>query len=111
MANLARKLSGGNTSSQNSTTSDKQQPQLTVTNISDTSDIKEQKSPKKPRLTRRHSITICESRTRTSRKVSTMSVSKGTSNYDEQNYNTNPSGPFSMMPVSNEGKQNFIFIS
>jgi len=102
MANLARKLSGGNTSSQNSTSDT--QPKLTVTNISDTSDIKEQKSPKKPRLTRRHSITICESRTRTSRKASTMSVSKGTSNYDDQNYNTNPSGPFSMIPVSNEGK-------
>ena len=102
MANLARKLSGGNTSSQNSTSDTK--PQLTITNISDTSDIKEQKPSKKPRLTRRHSITICESRNRTSRKVSTMSVSKGTSNYDDQNYNTNPSGPFSMMPVSNEGK-------
>ena len=101
MANLARKLSGGNTSSQNSTSDT---PQHTVTNISDTSDIKEQKPPKKPRLTRRHSITICESRNRTSRKASTMSVSKGTSNYDDQNYNTNPSGPFSMMPVSNEGK-------
>ena len=102
MANLARKLSGGNTSSQNSTSDT--QPQLTVTNISDTSDIKEQKPNKKPRLTRRHSITICESRNRTSRKVSTMSVSKGTSNYDDQNYNTNPSGPFSMMPVSNDCK-------
>ena len=101
MANLARKLSGGNTSSQNSTSDT---PEPTVTNISDTSDIKEQKPSKKPRLTRRHSITICESRNRTSRKVSTMSVSKGTSNYDDQNYNTNPSGPFSMMPVSNEGK-------
>ena len=101
MANLARKLSGGNTSSQNSTSDT---PQPNVTNISDTSDIKEQQPSKKPRLTRRHSITICESRNRTSRKVSTMSVSKGTSNYDDQNYNTNPSGPFSMMPVSNEGK-------
>ena len=101
MANLARKLSGGNTSSQNSTSDT---PQPNVTNISDTSDIKEQKPSKKPRLTRRHSITICESRNRTSRKASTMSVSKGTSNYDDQHYNTNPSGPFSMMPVSNEGK-------
>ena len=107
MANLARKLSGGNTSSQTSTSDT---PQPNVTNISDTSDIKEQKPSKKPRLTRRHSITICESRNRTSRKVSTMSVSKGTSNYDDQNYNTNPSGPFSMMPVSNEGKYNLIFI-
>ena len=71
MANLTRKLSNNNPSSQNN--SDTTQ-NTESNNTGDKSKVKDKKS--KPKLIRRHSITICESRSRTIRKLSASQTSQ-----------------------------------
>ena len=99
MANLARKLSNNNPSSQNS----RDTPQNTeANNTGDKNKVKDKKSSK-PKLVRRHSITICESRSRVIRKLSTSPTS---SNCDQQKSGQHQSGPFSIMPLMNSGMNN-----
>ena len=100
MANLTRKLSNSSHSSQNSDTQ-----QNTETNtLGDRNNIKDQSSSKSvSKLVRRHSITICESRSKATRKLSNMSVSTTYPRCDPQNINQQQSGPFSMMPGVNDG--------
>ena len=111
MANLTRKLSVGTSFSQKC---DTQETTNTNSQIGDTNDIKDQSSPKsKSKLVRRHSISICESRSRAIRKVSAMSVSTTSSNCDQSQGSQQQSGPFSMMHVSNDGmygKKLYIFV-
>ena len=95
MANLARKLSNNNPSSQNN--SDTTQ-NTESNNTGDKSKVKDKKS--KPKLIRRHSITICESRSRTVRKLSASPISQ---NCDQQKFGPQQSGPFSIMPIMNTG--------
>ena len=95
MANLTRKLSNNNPSSQNY--SDTTQ-NTESNNTGDKSKVKDKKS--KPKLIRRHSITICESRSRTNRKLSASPISQ---NCDQQKSGQLQSGPFSMMPIMDTG--------
>ena len=101
MANLTRKLSNNKPSSQNN--SDTQNTESN--NTGDKSKVKDKKS--KPKLIRRHSITICESRSRTIRKLSALPTSQ---NCDQQKAGQQQSGPFSMMPIMNTGMKIQIFI-
>ena len=94
MANLARKLSSTNRPSQNNRVT----PQNSEANK--TGDKNKVKTSSKPKLVRRHSITICESRSRTIRKLSTTPTS---SNCDQQKTGLQQSGPFSIMPLMNSG--------
>ena len=95
MANLARKLSNNNPSSQNNRdTAQKTE----CNNPGDKSKVKDKKC--KPKLIRRHSITICESRSRTMRKLSASPTSP---NCDQPKSGQQQSGPFSMMPITNSG--------
>ena len=101
MANLARKLSNSSHSSQNS---DIQQNAEKNILTGDKNNIKDQTSLKPiSKLVRRHSITICESRSKGTRKLSNMSVSTTYPHCDQQNINQQQSGPFSIMPVVNDG--------
>ena len=102
MANLTRKLSNNNPSSQNN--SDTTQ-NTESNNTGDKSKVKDKKS--KPKLIRRHSITICESRSRTIRKLSALPTSP---NCDQQKSGQQQSGPFSMMPIMSTGMKIQIFI-
>ena len=92
MANLARKLSNNNTSSQNNRDTTEN------TEANNTGDKNKVKKSSKPKLVRRHSITICESRSRTVRKLSASPTSP---NCDQQKTGHQQSGPFSMMPIMN----------
>ena len=105
MANLTRKLSNNNPSSQNN--SDRAQ-HTEPNNTGDKSKVKDKKS--KPKLIRRHSITICESRSRTIRKLSASPTSQ---NCDQQKSGQQQSGPFSMMPIMDSGMNScrlFIYL-
>ena len=102
MASLTRKLSSGNYSHQNSHTT----PNTNKSNLGDKNNVKNESSTKSiPKLVRRHSITICESRSRTTRKLSNTSVSStSSSSCDQPSSHQQPSGPFSMM-MSQAGMQ------
>ena len=100
MANLTRKLSSGNYPNQNSHT-----PQNTKhSKLGDKLNTEQKTSSKSiPKLVRRHSITICESRNRAIRKMSNTSVSSTSSSCDQPSCHQQQSGPFSMMPTNQVG--------